>query len=231
VKERRCRVIIDNESCNNLASLELVEKLGLTTRPHPHPYYIQWVNSYDRIKVTEIAHIEFSIGFYKGSLDFDIVPLQVCQLLLGKPWISENNVVHDTIANKYSFKYHDRKITLIPMSATEILEADLERDERRKSEPFRREWAVSNVSTLSSKSSFVQNEDIALFFVGTNILHHVSKEEDKVIEKEHAIVSGKSFFNVLNLSTNDANKVQEPSIDFFRQMLNVLLIFVTNKVP
>ena len=74
-------------------------------------------------------------------------------------------------------------------------------------------------------------EDIALFFVGTNILHHVSKEEDKVIEKEHAIVSGKSFFNVLNLSTNEANKVQEPSIDFFRQMLNVLLIFVTNKVP
>ena len=116
VKERRCRVIIDGKSCNNLASLELVEKLGLTTRPHPHPYYIQWINSYDRIKVTEIAHIEFSIGSYKSSLDFDIVPLQVCQLLLGMPWISENNVVHDTIANKYSFKYHGRKITLVPMS-------------------------------------------------------------------------------------------------------------------
>ena len=71
-------------SYNNLASLELVEKLGLTTRPHSHPYYIQWVNSYDRIKVPEIAHIECSIGFYKGTLDFDIVPLQVCQLLLGK---------------------------------------------------------------------------------------------------------------------------------------------------
>ena len=108
-------------------------------------------------------------------------------IVAGKPWIYENNVVHDTIANKYSFKYHSRKITLIPMNATEILEADLERDERRKSDLFRREWAISNVSTLSSKSGFVQNEDIALPFVGTNILHHVSKEEDKVIEKEHAI--------------------------------------------
>ena len=112
VKEWRCRVIIDNESYNNLASLELVEKLGLTTRPHPYPYYIQWVNSYDKIKVTEIAHIEFSVGFYKGSLDFDIVPLHVCQLLLGKPWISENNVVHNTIANKYSFKYNGKKLLL-----------------------------------------------------------------------------------------------------------------------
>ena len=112
MKERRCRVIIDNGSYNNLTNLELAEKLDLTTRPHPHPYYIQWVNSYDKIKVTEIAHIEFSIGSYKGSADFDIVPLQVCQLLLGKPWISKNNVVHNTIANKYSFKYNGKKLLL-----------------------------------------------------------------------------------------------------------------------
>ena len=93
VKERRCRVIIDGESCNNLASLELVEKLGLTTRPHPHPDYMQRVNSYDKIKVTEITLIEFFIGSDKDSVDFDIVPLQACQLLLGKPWISENLIL------------------------------------------------------------------------------------------------------------------------------------------
>ena len=41
------------------------------------------------------------------------------------------------------------------------------------------------------------------------------KKEDMVIEKEHAIVSGKSFLDVLNLSTNDANKgTLEPSIGF-----------------
>ena len=52
--------------------------------------------------------LKFSLVL-KDSVDFDIVPLQVCQLLLGKPWISENNVVHDTIANTYSFKCHGRK--------------------------------------------------------------------------------------------------------------------------
>ena len=41
VKERSVRVIIDGGSCNNLAIMEMVEKLSLTTRPHPHPYYIQ----------------------------------------------------------------------------------------------------------------------------------------------------------------------------------------------
>ena len=41
VEERRCRVMIDGETCNNLASLETVEKLGLITKPHPHSYYVQ----------------------------------------------------------------------------------------------------------------------------------------------------------------------------------------------
>ena len=38
VKEHSVCVIIDGGSCNNLASIEMVEKLSLTTKPHPHPY-------------------------------------------------------------------------------------------------------------------------------------------------------------------------------------------------
>ena len=170
VMERRCRVIIDGESCNNLASLELVEKLGLTTKPHPHPYYMQWVNSYDKIKVTEIAHIEFSIGSYKNSADFDIVPMQACHLLLGTPWININNVVHKKVGNKYSLKYNGRKFTPVPLTTAEILEADLQRAERRKNEPFRKEWVVLDGTTNSSNSEFLQNDDIVLPIVGTNIL-------------------------------------------------------------
>ncbi|PVH36619.1 hypothetical protein PAHAL_6G124100 [Panicum hallii] len=45
IKERSCRIIIDGGSCNNLASSEMVEKLALTTKPHPHPYHIQWLNN------------------------------------------------------------------------------------------------------------------------------------------------------------------------------------------
>ena len=44
VQERSIRIIIDSGSCNNLASTVLVEKLSLTTRKHPNPYHIQWLN-------------------------------------------------------------------------------------------------------------------------------------------------------------------------------------------
>ena len=50
VKEHFVRVIIDGGSCNNLASMEMVEKLSLTTRPHPHPYYIQGSITVERLR-------------------------------------------------------------------------------------------------------------------------------------------------------------------------------------
>ena len=85
VRNRCCRVIIDCDSNRNIASLELVEKLGLTTQPHPCPYYIQSVNSCDNIMVDKIARIEFFIGTYKDSAEFDIIPIQACHLLFGQP--------------------------------------------------------------------------------------------------------------------------------------------------
>jgi hypothetical protein len=50
--------------------------------------------------------------------------------------------------------------------------------------------------------------------VGTNILQHISKNEDKVTKKEQVNVSDKSSLVVLNFPTNDANNpILKPSID------------------
>ena len=55
IKERSCRMIIDVGSCNNLASSDMVDKLALTTKPHPHPYHIQWLNNSGKTKVTKLV--------------------------------------------------------------------------------------------------------------------------------------------------------------------------------
>ena len=82
IKERSCRVIIDGGSCNNLASSDMVEKLALTTQPHPHPYCIQWLNNTGKAKVTKLARINFAIGSYKDIVECDVVPMQACSILL-----------------------------------------------------------------------------------------------------------------------------------------------------
>jgi hypothetical protein len=55
IKERSCHMIIDGGSCNNSASSDMVDKLALTTKPHPHPYHIQWLNNSGKAKVTKLV--------------------------------------------------------------------------------------------------------------------------------------------------------------------------------
>ncbi|XP_021309129.1 uncharacterized protein LOC110432673 [Sorghum bicolor] len=86
VKGQVCRFIIDGGSCNNIVSVLLVEKLGLPTRRHPHPYHMQWLNNSGTVKVSSMVRLSFSIGDYHGEVDCDIVPMQACHLLLGRPW-------------------------------------------------------------------------------------------------------------------------------------------------
>ena len=123
-------------------------------------------------------------------------------------------MVHKNVVNRYSFNYNGRKITLKSMTAAEILREDLLRVERRKNEPFRKEWVVLDGTTNSYKSKFLQNDDIVLPIVGTNILQHESKNEDKVTEKEQVNISGKSSLDVLNYPSNDANNaILVPSLE------------------
>ena len=80
---------IDGGSCNNLVSSDLVKKLGLTTRPRPHPYHIQWFNDSGndsgKVKITQTVRVHFSIGIYSDFADCDVVPMEACSLLLGRP--------------------------------------------------------------------------------------------------------------------------------------------------
>ncbi|KAK1664966.1 hypothetical protein QYE76_053125 [Lolium multiflorum] len=73
--DKACKVIIDGGSCRNLASKELCAKLKLKYLPHPHPYYIQWLSDNGEMKVNHMVRVEFEIGSYKDSIDFDVVPM------------------------------------------------------------------------------------------------------------------------------------------------------------
>jgi len=51
VQGKVCSVIINGGSCANIVSLSMIEKLGLQTMTHPHPYNIQWLNQIKGIQV------------------------------------------------------------------------------------------------------------------------------------------------------------------------------------
>ena len=82
-----CNVIIDSRSCTNVVVEEMVTKLNLKTEPHPQPYKIQWFHKGNGLKVTKKCLVSFSIGKnYKDEVWCDVVPMDACHLLLGRPW-------------------------------------------------------------------------------------------------------------------------------------------------
>jgi hypothetical protein len=104
------RTIINGGSCNNLVSDDFVTKIGLMTRAHTHPYYIQWLNNSGKAKVTHTTRVHFFIGTYRDYADCDIVPMQACSLLLGHPWEFDTDIVHHGRTNKYTLVHKRKKL-------------------------------------------------------------------------------------------------------------------------
>jgi hypothetical protein len=174
IKERSCRMIIDGGSCNNLASSDMVQKLALNTKPHPHPYYIQWLNNSGKAKVTRLVRINFSIGSYKDIVECDVVPMQACNILLGRPWQFDRDSMHHGRSNQYSFLYHDRKIVLHPMSPETIMQTDVARATKAKSKSNKNDKSVignKDEIKLKGRCMIATKSDINEFNASTSVAY------------------------------------------------------------
>ncbi|KAA3479759.1 reverse transcriptase [Gossypium australe] len=109
-------MIVDGGSCTNVASTLMVEKLGLPTTKHPHPYKLQWLNDGGELKVTKEVLVAFSIIKYKDKVLCDVVPMYASHLLLGRSWQFDRRVIHDGYTNCYTFKHLGKNLTLAPMT-------------------------------------------------------------------------------------------------------------------
>jgi len=110
-----CSMIIDGGSCTNVASQTMVDKLKLKMTPHPKPYAIQWLNQNKGMQVNQQILLSFSLGkLYDEELWCDVIPMDACHLLLGRPWMFDRKVHHDGYKNTYTFMRNGKKIVLTP---------------------------------------------------------------------------------------------------------------------
>ncbi|XP_060168973.1 uncharacterized protein LOC132599772 [Lycium barbarum] len=102
VKGKVCSLIVDGGSCANVASQTLVEQLKLPTLKHSRPYRLQWLNECGELRVTKQVLVKFKIGAYQDEVKCDVVPMQACHLLLGRPWQYDRAAIHDGRVNTYA---------------------------------------------------------------------------------------------------------------------------------
>ncbi|XP_057248321.1 uncharacterized protein LOC130590271 [Beta vulgaris subsp. vulgaris] len=110
-----CSMIIDGGSCTNVASSSMVDKLNHATFSHPKPYKLHWLNDGNCVEVTKQALISFSFGdSYKDEVLCDVLPMDACHVLLGRPWQSDKETLHNGRTNTYTFMHNKKKIVLSP---------------------------------------------------------------------------------------------------------------------
>ncbi|GJS55188.1 hypothetical protein Tco_0628550 [Tanacetum coccineum] len=88
-------MIIDGGSCENVVSTYMVKKLGMKIEANPEPYHKS----------------------YKDEVWCEVIPMDVLNILLGRPWQFDRKTKHDGFQNTYSFKKDGVKITLAPFDS------------------------------------------------------------------------------------------------------------------
>jgi hypothetical protein len=119
-KGRACKIIVDSGSTDNLISTEMVEKLELEKIDHPSPYKVPWLQKGHQVNVTKQCLVDIKIGGYNDRILCDVIPMDVCHLLLGRPWQYDRNVIHDGRMNTYTLERNGRTHMLCPIEDKEV---------------------------------------------------------------------------------------------------------------
>ena len=66
-----------------------------------YPYTIGWIKEVDGIQVEERCKVPFFIGKYFDEFYCDIVDMDACNLLFGRPWQFDVDATHSGRKNTY----------------------------------------------------------------------------------------------------------------------------------
>ena len=110
-----CKMVIDSGSTDNLVSTEMVEKLSWKKTKHPVPYKVSWLHKGHQILVNDQCEVDFQIGPYKDKILCDVMPMDVCHILLGRPWKFDKKVNYDGKSNCHSFEQNGIRHVLHPL--------------------------------------------------------------------------------------------------------------------
>jgi hypothetical protein len=85
IKSKACKLMVDGGSYCNGISKAMVTTLGLSTWRILEPKHVAWLTSCGMLKVTHKVRVPFTVGDYADEVECDVLPLEVCGLLLGHP--------------------------------------------------------------------------------------------------------------------------------------------------
>eukprot|EP00253_Pinus_taeda_P022787 PITA_22787 len=106
----------------------MVEKLGLRRLKHPTRYKVSWLQKGHQLLVDERCEVEFHIGKYQDKVVCNIMPMDVCHILPGRPWQYDRKVTHGGKTNCYKF-IEENKVNYAVVRRTKAVPLNTEKSE------------------------------------------------------------------------------------------------------
>jgi hypothetical protein len=101
-KHTKIDTLFDPGSQLNLISEALVKKMGLEMKPHLKPCPLGWVCDKAKINVTKKCRVRFVIASKLiDEVDLDVLPLDICGIVLGSPYLYDRKEIFFRHENKY----------------------------------------------------------------------------------------------------------------------------------
>ena len=71
-------------------------------KPHKRPYPLRWVCKDKRFQVTKKINLRFEItSKFIDEVEFDVVPLDICGIVLGRPYVYDRKTIFNKVQNQY----------------------------------------------------------------------------------------------------------------------------------
>ena len=106
-------VLVDGGSTNNFVSAQLVSKHNLKTSSISE-YGVRLADGSRSACVSMLRKAPLKIGRYRDRLCLSVIPLEGCDIVLGKAWFTHFNPVIDWRSNAVQFAFRGERVVLGP---------------------------------------------------------------------------------------------------------------------
>jgi hypothetical protein len=212
--------MVDGGSYCNGINKAVVMTLGLSTWCIPEPKHVAWLNSCGMLKVTHKVRVPFTVGDYVDEVECDVLPLEVCGLLLGCPWQYDRNVTHAGRENTYSFVHDGKQQTLKPMQDYQI-KSDVELVVHK--EKFCKAKPKSGLATLQPKEHDAWSVSVAIVLAMPIDDKPVVLVSDKPVEVKPLLDESKNITACSIVCVDKGVQTDAPCADHVSVQMSALL--------